>query len=440
MPKGLRKFNFSFNAKGLTRYGGILLFQRFCKFLALRRFLQRSMNWPRYDHLKFQPVDMFLAHLYAIIAGIGRIENTQTLAHNGLLPPLLGLPNFPHRKTLRDFLHRFDKKSLENLQAVHDKLRAELFGRMGLLYSAIIDCDTTVLTVFGNQESTEVGYNRKYRGKRSYAPILSSEGKTGLSLGMELRAGNVAASTGALIFLRQMLGKLPSSIAASRTRLRLDGAFYDKDILLPLERDGYGYVSVATMTGPLIKAMVAAKYHEFAQGWEAAEFTYTPWKWNEEHRFAVVRRPSVLESDKLKESLFTLKKHTYHRALVHNLALEPESVWRSYTDRANQELLIREFKDSFFMAKIPTRSFWANAAYMEMILWAYDLAVVFQMLCLPPEVQQWNIATLRRELWWLPAEWVRTDNRNWIRLPRRYPNQKLFEKIFKAAGKIKPLI
>lgn len=189
MPKGLRKFNFSFDAEGLTRYGGILLFQRFCKFLALRRFLQRSMNWPRYDHLKFQPVDMFLAHLYAIIAGIGRIENTQTIAHNGLLPPLLGLPNFPDRKTLRNFLRRFDK-SIENLQAVHDKLRAELFGRMGLLYGAIINCDTTVLTVFGNQESTEVGYNRKYKGKRSYAPILSSEGKTGLP-GFGTRSRNI---------------------------------------------------------------------------------------------------------------------------------------------------------------------------------------------------------------------------------------------------------
>jgi len=222
--------------------------------------------------------------------------------------------------------------------------------------------------------------------------------------------------------------------------LRLDGAFYDKDILLPIEEEGYGYVSVATMTGPLIKAMVAAKYHEFAQGWEAAEFTYTPWKWNEQHRFAVVRRPSSLESDKLKESLFTLKKHTYHRALVHNLALEPESVWRFYTDRANQELLIREFKDSFFMAKIPTRSFWANAAYMEMILWAYDLVLAFQNLCFPEEVRHWNISTLRRELWWLPAEWVKHGRRNVLGLPAKYPQQKLFTKIQVMASKVKPLI
>ncbi|MBI4668412.1 MAG: transposase [Elusimicrobia bacterium] len=237
-----------------------------------------------------------------------------------------------------------------------------------------------------------------------------------------------------------MLSKLPSSMAAGRTRLRLDGAFYDKDIILPLEGDGYGYAVVATMTGPLKKAMFQAKYHEFAKGWEAAEFAYTPFHWKREHRFAVVRRPSALESEKLRENLFTLENYTYHRAIVHNLDLTPESVWRFYCDRGFQELLLREFKDSYAMAKIPTRSYWANAAYMEMILWAFDLVRAFQFLCLPEEVSHWNIATLRRELWWLPAELVRTDNKNWLRMPRRYPNQKLFEKIYKATARVKPLI
>ena len=87
----------------------------------------------------------------------------------------------------------------------HDKIRNELFKRLGLQYQAIIDADTTTMTVFGNQESTGIGFNRKYRGKRSYAPILSSEGHTGLSLGMELRAGNIHSSTGAWHFIKQQL-------------------------------------------------------------------------------------------------------------------------------------------------------------------------------------------------------------------------------------------
>lgn len=440
MPRGPRKFHFSFDRTGLTRWGGLVLFQQFCKSLRLRYFLQHAVHWPAYHHRNYHPVDIFLSHLFAIVAGIGRIENTQSLVHNGLIPPLLGLCDFPHRDTLRTFLWRFDKKSLANLQTAHEKLRSELFLRLGLLYGAIVDCDTTTLTVFGHQESVEVGYNKKYRGKRSYAPILSSEGRSGLSLGMELRSGNVDANTGALIFLRAILAKLPSSIASSRTRVRLDGAFYDKDTIQALDEEKRGYAIVATMTPPLKRTMAAAKYHEFAKGWEAAEFLYTPFHWKQPHRFAVVRRPSALESESLRENLFTLKKYTYHRVIVHNLDLTPESVWRFYTDRANQELLIREFKDSLFMAKIPTRSFWANAAYMEMILWAYDLVLAFQNLCLPQDVRHWNISTLRRNLWWLPAEWVKHGDRNILGLPAKYPNQELLTKIQKAAARVKPLI
>lgn len=40
MPKGPRKFHFLFERTGLTRFGGLILFQQFCKSLSLRHFLQ----------------------------------------------------------------------------------------------------------------------------------------------------------------------------------------------------------------------------------------------------------------------------------------------------------------------------------------------------------------------------------------------------------------
>jgi hypothetical protein len=441
MPKGPRKFHFSFEKSGLTRFGGLSLFQSFCKSLGLRHFLQLYVRWPKYHHKDYHPADLFLAHLFAIVTGIGRIENTQALIHNGLIPPLLGLPEFPHRDTLRSFLWRFGPNELHALVAAHDRLRQELFFRLGLRYSAIIDADTTALITYGSQEGTAVGYVPKRRHSQpSYAPIISSEGKTGLSLAMELRAGNVHASSGAWDFLKQVLDKLPSSIASTRTRVRLDGAFYDKNIVQSLDTRRLGYGIVARMYRPLKNRMVEARYQEFARGWEAAQFSYTPLQWREEHRFVAVRRPIALETEEIQQRLFTFKKYTYHRALVTNLELTAAAVWRFYCDRGFQELLLREFKGSYAMAKIPTRSLWANAAYMETILWAYDLVLAFQFLCLPEEVRHWNIATLRRELWWLPAEWIKRDNRNLLMLPSRYPRQNLFLKIQHATTKVRALI
>ena len=434
MPKGPRKFDFAFEKSGLTRFGGLSLFQAFCRAFAIRHFLQLSVRWPEYDHRDYHPTDLFLAHVFSIVAGLGRIENTQCLIHNGLIPPLLGMNDFPHRDTLRTFLLRFGVDSLRSLEAAHDKLRAELFRRLGVLYSAVVDADTTALMTYGSQEGVARGYIPKRRhGQPSYAPILSSEGRSGLSLGMELRAGNVHSSVGAGEFLGHVLDKLPSSIAAARTRLRLDGAFYDRKIVEPLENQGFGHVVVARLYQPVKKRMVTARYHEFARGWEAAEFTYTPWHWKREHRFVAVRRPVSVEPQEAQLRLFTFKRYTYRRVLVTNLDLTPPAVWRFYCDRSFQELLIREFKDCYAMSKIPTGSFWANAVYLEAILWAYDLVLAFQMLCLPAEVQHWNISTLRRELWWLPAEWVRRGHRNLMVLPAKYPRQDLFAEVQRAA-------
>lgn len=441
MPYGLRKFDFAFVKSGLTRFGGLSLFQSFCRSLAIRRFLQIYVRWPEYDYRSFHPADLFLAHIFSIVVGLGRIENTQSLLYNGLIPPLMGLNDFPHRDTLRTFLSRFDAQSLRSLQTAHDKLRQELFRRFDVVYSAVIDADTTALMTYGSQEGVARGYIPKRRHQQSsYAPILSSEARSGLSLGMELRAGNIHAAVGAGEFLQAMMGKIPSTSAAARTRLRLDGAFYDHKIIEPLEQQHFGYVTVARMYQRLKKEMLRARYEEFARGWEAAEFAHTPWHWQQEHRFVAVRRPIAAEPEEVQKHLFTFKRYTYHRVLLTNLDLTPAGVWRFYCDRAVQELLIREFKESYGMSKIPSQKLSANATYMEMILWAYDLVLAFQKLCLPPEVQHWNISTLRRELWWLPAEWVRCGNRNLLVLPEKYPRQELFAQIQRSATRGQPLI
>ena len=84
--------------------------------------------------------------------GLTRIKNTQCLTHNGLIPPLLGMTDFPHRDALRVCLVPFDGNFFRSLETAHDKVRAELFQRLGLLYNAIVDTDTAALMTYGPQE------------------------------------------------------------------------------------------------------------------------------------------------------------------------------------------------------------------------------------------------------------------------------------------------
>jgi len=437
MPKGIRKISFVFGNAGLTRFGGLVLFQRFCKSLGLRRYLQRSIKWP-YIGRHYHPVDLFLAHIFAVVAGLGRIENVKSLSYNGLIPEILGLPNFPHPSTLRDFLMNFKEESLAGFIQSHDRFRKEMLSRPNPLNSAIIDMDATVITVYGKQEGIAVGYNPTHRGKPSYCPLFVSEGRSGLSLAIELRGGSVHPATGAIAHLESALEKLPKTVTVTRTRFRADASFYDKKIIQFLDENRIGYVIVARNTSALMNRISGVRFHPLWKKASIGEFSYHPQGWEKAARFIAIRK-IVPQDDTAQASLFAVDGYSY-RVAVTNLQIEPLAAWRFYWKRASQELLIREIKNNYSMAKIPTRCLLANKVYFELLLWAYDLVSTFKHLCLPPTCQNWTLHTLQRELWILPAQLVKTENRYCLNFPNRFLNQELFQYVCKRINQIHQIL
>src|SRR5205823_6240235 len=113
MPKALRTLRLSFRETHLTHFGGMVLLQRFCNKLGLRRLLQQWIRIPQ-RNADYHPSDLILALLYAIMAGLRRINKTDILQYNGTFLSLLGLPRFPDQSTLRRFLKRMPPKVIVN--------------------------------------------------------------------------------------------------------------------------------------------------------------------------------------------------------------------------------------------------------------------------------------------------------------------------------------
>src|SRR5436309_313403 len=100
MSAGPRRWQFEFCESGLTHFGGLVLIQRFCQKIRLRWFLQRDVQ-TKLRRIDYWPADLFLALLYAVIAGLRRINKTEILQYNGTFLHLLGLKQFPNQSTLR---------------------------------------------------------------------------------------------------------------------------------------------------------------------------------------------------------------------------------------------------------------------------------------------------------------------------------------------------
>jgi hypothetical protein len=152
-------------------------------------------------------------------------------------------------------------------------------------------------------------------------------------------------------------------------------------------------------------------------------------------RFIVIRRP-IPEEPTAQLRLFTIGKYSY-QVVVTNLKLNPLNTWKFYNGRAAVELIIKELKEDYPLAKIPTKHFAANEAYFHVLLFSYNLINWFKRLCLPKVFQNRTLKLLRHRLLLVPAELVQTDNRPTLRLPASFLYRNLFEYVIKQLDKLK---
>ncbi|MBW8352207.1 transposase, partial [Bacillus sp. IITD106] len=104
----------------------------------------------------------------------------------------------------------------------------------------ILDFDSTIETVYGNQEQAKVGPNPYKPGRKSYHPVLVYEGKTGLCLNGTLRPGNSHTAENVIEFAKETL-KLLSSIHTVRY-VRFDKGFAGDDFYAFWENKKIDYV------------------------------------------------------------------------------------------------------------------------------------------------------------------------------------------------------
>jgi hypothetical protein len=377
---------------------------------------------------------MVLALIYPIMLGLDRLETTALLRRNGTFQYLTGLPGYPDPQTLRRFLLQAPSDFREQLHRFNNWLLAHFIRRPTHRSRLILDLDSTVLTVFGHQEGAEVGYNPRYRGKRSYDPLLCVEANSTFLWDTELRSGNAGTWDGSPELLASCFLSLPADLR--ELRVRADAGFGFHPVLSMLEERPAQYAVVARMASGLKQKLSGLRYERLNARWEIAECEYRAQGWPQSRRCIVARRP--VEETEPQPSLFTLQRYAY-RAWITNLALTPAGVWHYYDGRAGMERRIRELREDFALRKIPTRAFAANALYLEVVRMAYNLVTAFQQTCVPESWRDLTLSKLRHKLFWLPGELTRPHNRPTLRLAEIPENETIMGKILTAVHKQKPL-
>ena len=433
MRRSPRNLRIACDHRGLTHFGGVYFFHEFLQLLQLRDFLARHLSYPRRNH-RYSLSQMILALVYPLVLGLDRLETASFLRFNGTFQYLTGLPSFPDPQTLRRFLLHAPTAFWEQMHRVNDRLLQHFIHLPNHRSRLIFDLDSSVVTVFGRQENAEVGYNPRYRGKRSYNPLLCIEANSSYLWDTELRAGNAGTWDGSVELLDTCFANVPPDIR--ELRVRADAGFGFNPVFEGLEVRPAQYAVVARLTQAFKRLLPGLPYESVNQHWEMAEFEHRPHGWPQARRFVVARR--FIPQDEPQTTLFILGRYVY-RAWVTNMNLTPAGVWHFYDGRAGMEPRICELREDFALRKIPTASFAANSLYLEIIRLAYNLVTAFQRNCLQESWQSLTLEKLRYKLFLLPAELTRPQNRPVLRLRESPMLQNLVDDILGKVHKLKPL-
>ena len=416
MRRGPKNLNISFTGKNLTHFGGVYLISLFLRCIKFKTVLYKSLSLTQRNN-HYSITESILAVMYPSMLGIGRIETTDLLKHNGVFQYLVGLPAYPDPTTLRRFLQRLSPDGVTKLRSVHSQFLKMMLQKPHPAKNMILDMDSTVLTLYGKQELALVGYNPTKHGRPSYHPLLCFDGITKDCIHGELRAGNVYTSAGTTNLLDASFAKIPPTV--KRVFIRADKGFYDHKIVEKIETvPSRMFAIAAKLTAPIKRRLSSLRYHSPTPGIETANFTYQPNGWKHRYRFVIIRRP-IPEDPTEQLSLFSMGKFSY-QVIVTNMKLKPLNIWRFYNGRAAIELIIKELKNDYPLAKIPTKHFAANESYFHILLFSYNIINWFKRLCLPEKYHTMTLSSLRARLLLIPGELVHSGNRPILKLPEHF--------------------
>ena len=114
MHRGPRNLRITADGVGLTQFAGVALIEQFFQQVGLRSALARHIRFSQRNH-RYSTSESLEALLYPLVLGLGRIETTEPLRHNGVFQYLAALPGYPDASTLRRFLKRFARRGRNSL-------------------------------------------------------------------------------------------------------------------------------------------------------------------------------------------------------------------------------------------------------------------------------------------------------------------------------------
>lgn len=378
----------------LTSQAGLIPVVKFLEKIGFERMLENTLLHNRQgSNAVYTMKDVILLSIVGIIGGATSLTGILVIWADGVLARLAGWVRIPDDSTLGRILKTVRERHISEMETLVHKARTEVWKRA--LRSGTsnirgkkcvtVDADSTVKTVYGEQEGAQKGYNPHKRGAKSVHPLIAFCSQTKEILQGCYRCGSAYTSNGIIEFVRQLLAHLPDNI---KIMLRADSGFFNGMLLDFLEKYSHAYlikVKLRNLTKLLAGQIWTAIKRQ--PGWEECVFWYKCNGWKEERRFIAVRvKVGETESGEPIYNYF---------CYVTSEELTPWQAHKSYGQRATCETWIDEAKNQMSLAHIKTGDFLANAMLFQCAILAYNIIRWMALCSHNRQLLKWEVGTIR---------------------------------------------
>ena len=291
--------------------------------------------------------DLLGTLLLSGLSGHKRYAHVTAIRCDNVNPKLLGMTKVVSEDSLRRSMEKIEEfAGIDWLQKHLDKCTQPLLG-----IDWILDVDTTVKPLYGQQEGAEIGYNPKKPGRPSHTYHTYSIANLRMVLDVEVQPGDQSAASYSAPDLFSLLDRTPKKHWPEF--IRGDCAFGTDGVMTQCEAKKVPYLFKLKQT-PNVKRLIElletyGAWTFAGQGWEGQESPLQLQGWRRNRR-AIVMRKRVsknlgvfVENKETKQTEFnfaeiTTKGFVYEYAvLVTSLKDEIFTVAQHYRDRADCE-------------------------------------------------------------------------------------------------------
>ncbi len=436
------------DAKGLTGFAGMSLFIAFTQKMGLREALVRHLSVAKRKSV-YSPSQLGECVVDAIVCGVPRIENTNVLKSDPLLPRARGLKQFPDHATTHRYITSFNAHMVAGLHKVAKDLfsRANRPAHPKTQMAVTLDFDATDAVVYGQQEEAAFGHKNKRDGHREYSIEACFLGGSKDAVHHELRRGNVSSCKEFAPFLSESLRRVPGGMAVKLARL--DAGYMSTANLQALEEAEIPYLCGC----PCYRFLVDLAYRECVWQRISADEEVTSFEYAFKdgiYRRVIMARHRDPKKTKVKDNgQMPLidegadeRELCMHFACVTQIRNKSDNVlWQSYAGRSNLENAFKESKLGFGLEALPSKKFAANQAYVAFLFLAYNLVNWFKRTVFSgSDVARHQIKWLRPWLLCVPALIVRETDHWRVRLPEGHPSLDLFKIAHRFLRKGRPVV